>query len=88
MESDKTAKERRQIKLLRNMVKMELPIVKYHGINYTFDYRLNELRYLSKNGLGFIHLTNTQIELLSYAISTKDIRLININLDEILNRVL
>lgn len=63
----------------------ELPTIKFHGITYTFDYRLNELRYMSKNGLGFIAMTNQQTELLSFALD-KSIRLININMNDILNR--
>ena len=66
----------------------QLPTIRFHGVEYTFDIRLNELRYFSKKEklLCQIHLNNTQVSTLDYALGIKNIRLININMNEILNR--
>ena len=60
-----------------------LPIIDFKNKSYVFDKRLKQLREL--NGLFFIDLDNNQIELLEYAINSKDKKLIKINMSELID---
>ncbi len=60
----------------------ELPIIWFNGIKYIFDYRLNELR---TGFLKSVHLSNTETELLAYAVDNRKEapRLLKINMSEL-----
>jgi hypothetical protein len=62
---------------------MELPTIYYKGKTYTYDYKLNELRELTKKGIRFICLNNTENECLSYALSVKSNSLVLANMKEL-----
>jgi hypothetical protein len=61
----------------------ELPTILFEGRKYTFDYRLSELRTITKRGLASINLNTQENELLAFAIDKRDPKLIRANMMEL-----
>tara|TARA_Y100000310_G_scaffold62588_1_gene57922 strand:+ start:412 stop:624 length:213 start_codon:yes stop_codon:yes gene_type:complete len=66
---------------------IKLPIIRYNNKDYTFDYRLRQLRILTSLGIDFINLSKDENNLLSYVMSLDNKHLINVNMKEILGDI-
>ena len=64
-------------------LRRELPRITWRNKEFTFDYRLNELREIKDDKIRFITLTNQETELLNFALEKRNIRLINTNMNEL-----
>jgi hypothetical protein len=61
----------------------ELPTIKWRNRVWTFDYRLQELRSVSDNGMKTVTLNNSETELLDYALKVGNRNLIRCNMHDL-----
>lgn len=60
-----------------------LPTIKWKNRVWTFDYRLQELRSITKKGIKTVFLNTTEVELLDHAIKSGDEWLVKCNMREL-----
>ena len=62
---------------------VKLPIIRYNDKDFTFDYRLRQLRILTDLGIKFIDLTKNETDLLYYVMSLDDENLLIKEMDKL-----